>query len=89
MGLVVRMGEGKSRWWWKSLNRRTKLAYWRREAREGILNGAWEEEGRGVRNLLASLMAKSWTDSSERVSVGEEGFQREEQYSRCGRTREV
>ena len=61
------MGEGKSRWWWKSLNRRTKLAYWRREAREGILNGAWEEEGRGVRNLLASLMAKSWTDSSERV----------------------
>ena len=23
MGLVVRMGEGKSRWWWKSLNRRT------------------------------------------------------------------
>ena len=66
------MGEGKSRWWWKSLNKRTKLAYWRREAREGILNGAWEEEGRGVRNLLASLMAKSWTDSSERVSVGEE-----------------
>ena len=49
MGLVVRMGEGKSRWWWKSLNRRTKLAYWRREAREGILNGAWEEEGRGAK----------------------------------------
>ena len=42
-----------------------------------------------MRNLLASLMAKSWTDSSERVSVGEEGFQRGEQYSRCGRTREV
>ena len=37
---MIRMGEGKSRWWWKSLNKRTKLAYWRREAREGILNGA-------------------------------------------------
>ena len=85
----MRMGEGKSRRWWESLNSRTKLAYWRREASEGMLKGAWEEEGRGVRNLVASLMAKCWTDSSERESVEEEGFQRGEQYSRWGRTREV
>ena len=25
VGLVMRMGEGKSRWWWKSLKRRTRL----------------------------------------------------------------
>ena len=34
-GVGGKDGRGKSRWWWKSLNRRTKLAYWRREARRG------------------------------------------------------
>ena len=85
----MRMGEGKSRRWWKSLKWRTILAYWRREAREGRFREAWDEEGRRVWNLVARLKAKRWADLSEWASVEEEGFQRGEQYSRCGRMRKV
>ena len=57
--------------------------------REGRLNCCQIDGRREGRNLAASFRAKDWIDSREWKREVEEGSQMAEQYSRCGRTRDL